>query len=173
MKTAFLLLTAILLTAFGAFAESTIWGRVADPQGKAVPNATVKLDTAVGYRLLATADGEGRYQADPQEPQEDRAGQGGDGDVAQPLAVVVDLLRPQVDLEVADHVGEHEPQEHDAGDGHGPLLADRRLVQVERPRPLPPGRLHPAEGRAALILLHQIQGEPSRTTFSLAGLHRW
>src|SRR5581483_1789148 len=97
----------------------------------------------------------------PDDPQEHRAGQGGNGHVAQPLAVVVDLRRAQVGLQVPDHVDEHEPEQDDAAPGHGPLLAYRRLVQVERPGPLPPGRLDPAERRAALILLHQIQ-VPSR-----------
>src|SRR5262245_16641859 len=62
MKTAVLLFTSIFLTASGAFAESTVSGNVVDPQGKAVPDATVRLHTAAGYGLIATADGEGRYQ---------------------------------------------------------------------------------------------------------------
>src|SRR5437763_9241518 len=62
MKTACLLLTALLLTALGASPQSTVAGKVVDPQGKAVPAATVRLQTATGYRMTATADSEGRYQ---------------------------------------------------------------------------------------------------------------
>ena len=60
-------------------------------------------------------------------------GTSGHEQLAQELAVVVHVLGAQVHLEVADHVDEDEAEQHDAGDGHHPLLADRRPVELERP----------------------------------------
>ena len=59
-----------------------------------------------------------------------RAGEQVAGHVAQRLAVEVDLLLREEQLEVADQVDEHEAHEHDAGDRHDPLLADRRSVEA-------------------------------------------
>ena len=50
-----------LLAAPSAFAGSEVSGRVLDPQGNAVPGATLRLDSPPGYRASATADREGRY----------------------------------------------------------------------------------------------------------------
>ncbi len=56
------LLAGILLTSVIAFAESGVSGRVFDPQGKVVPAAAVRLESASGYSLTATSDDTGRYQ---------------------------------------------------------------------------------------------------------------
>ena len=56
-------------------------------------------------------------------------GSAGSPSVAEPLAVHVEVLLAQVHLEVADHVGEHEAQQHDPADRHDPLLADRRAPE--------------------------------------------
>ena len=50
-------------------------------------------------------------EADPHDPQEDGAGQDRHEELAQELAVVVEVLRAQVHLQVADGVGEHEADE--------------------------------------------------------------
>ena len=39
---------------------------------------------------------------------------------------------PEVQLEVPDHVGEHEAQQRDAAERHDPLLADRRAPELQR-----------------------------------------
>jgi hypothetical protein len=44
---------------------------------------------------------------------------------------VVEVLRAEVHLQVADHVHHDEAHHHQAGDGHGVLLADGGAVQVE------------------------------------------
>src|ERR1700687_5741644 len=62
MSRRFLHIVGLLLTAISAFAQSGVSGRVLDPQGAAVPGATVKLETAAGYRLSASSDSEGRYR---------------------------------------------------------------------------------------------------------------
>ena len=55
----------LMLFALGAFAESGVTGKVVDPQGLPVPGATVRLETAAGYRMVATTDGDGHYRFDP------------------------------------------------------------------------------------------------------------
>jgi outer membrane receptor protein involved in Fe transport len=62
VKTRLWLLAGTLLAAFCAYAESSVSGRVLDPQSNAVPAATVRLETPSGYSLTATSDPEGRYQ---------------------------------------------------------------------------------------------------------------
>ena len=44
-------------------------------------------------------------------------------ELAQELCVVVEILGPEIHLEVANHVEEHEPHQHDAGESHDPFLA--------------------------------------------------
>ena len=78
---------------------------------------------------------EGGDETDAQQPQEDRAGEDRYEDLAQELAVVVELLGPEVHLEVADHMGEHEAHQSDARERHHPFLADRRLVEVDEWEP--------------------------------------
>src|SRR5690606_11787066 len=75
-----------------------------------------------------------RQQHHPHDPQEPRVRQGRGPELAQPLAVVVHGLGTQVQLEVPDHVEQHVGHQHDAGDGHRVLLAERRPVQVEQPQ---------------------------------------
>ncbi len=72
---------------------------------------------------------------DAKQPQRDGAGQDRHEQLAQELAVVVELGGPEVHLQVADHVGEDEAHQADAGEGHHPLLADRRLVEVDERQP--------------------------------------
>ena len=62
MKRWLLSLIGLLLPVMGSFAESGVSGKVVDPQGRPVPGASIRLETVAGYRLTATADGEGRYQ---------------------------------------------------------------------------------------------------------------
>ena len=77
---------------------------------------------------------EGGDQPDAHEPQEHRAGQDRHEELAEELAVVVEVLGPEVHLEVADHVDEHEAHQQDAGDRHHVLLADRRAVELDGER---------------------------------------
>ena len=85
---------------------------------------------------------EGADQHEAQRPQGVGARQQRDEQLAEELAVdvdVVDLLavvvdQPEVHLEVADHVGDDEADADDARDGHHVLLADGRRVQVEEER---------------------------------------
>src|SRR5438067_473451 len=55
-------LAGLILTSISAFSQSGVSGRVLDPQGAAVPGATVRLETGEGYRLSARSDTEGRYR---------------------------------------------------------------------------------------------------------------
>ena len=57
-----ILLIETLFAAMCAYAETTVSGRVLDPQGNAVPAATVTLQTASGYSQTAATDAEGRYR---------------------------------------------------------------------------------------------------------------
>ena len=45
--------------------------------------------------------------------------------------VLVEVRLAEEHLEVPDHVGEHVAQQHDAAEGHDPLLADRRPPEAE------------------------------------------
>ena len=53
-------------------------------------------------------------------------------ELAEPLAVLVEVLGAEEQLEVADHVGEDEAQQDDPGERHDPLLADRRALEPEQ-----------------------------------------
>ena len=68
------------------------------------------------------------------DPEEDGARQDRHEELTEELAVVVHLRRTLVDVQVADHVVGDEAHQHDAGDGHDPLLADGRSVELDRPR---------------------------------------
>ena len=76
---------------------------------------------------------EGADQPEPHQPQGDRAGQDRHEELSQELAVVVEVLGAQVHLQVPDGVGEHEPDDHQTGDRHHPLLADGGAVEGHRP----------------------------------------
>jgi hypothetical protein len=65
VKTSLLFSLGLVMAAMGAFAASGVTGKVVDPQGLAVPGATVHLESAAGYGISATANSEGRYQFDP------------------------------------------------------------------------------------------------------------
>ena len=69
------------------------------------------------------ADGEQQHDAGP--PQER-------GRVVEELGVLVERPRPEIDLKVAEHVADHEAEEHDAADGHDVLLADGRVGDGQR-----------------------------------------
>ena len=77
---------------------------------------------------------EHREQPDSHDPQQQRAGQQPAAEVAQRLGVFVHPRGALVQVQVADHVNDHEAQQPDAGPGHDPLAADRRLVDVQRER---------------------------------------
>ena len=86
---------------------------------------------------------DGTEQADAQDPQHDRARRERHQQLAQELAVVVDIGRPEIHLEVADHVRQHVAHQGDAAERHHVLLADRGAVEIEE-EGLPPllaGRL--------------------------------
>ena len=74
----------------------------------------------------------------------DGAGQDRHEELAEPLAVVVEVLGPEVHLQVADHVDEDEAHQHDPGDRHDVLLADGRPVELDGERGL---ALGPGAGR--------------------------
>ncbi|CAB4805558.1 unannotated protein [freshwater metagenome] len=44
-------------------------------------------------------------------------------ELAQELCVLIEMRLAQIHLEVADHMEEHEPHQHDAGESHDPFLA--------------------------------------------------
>ena len=75
---------------------------------------------------------DGTEQADSQDPQHDRSRGQRHQQLTQELAVVVDVLRPEIHLEVADHVGEDVAHQGDATECHRVLLADRGAVEVEK-----------------------------------------
>ena len=50
-----------------------------------------------------------------------------------------EVIRAQVQLEVADHVGEHVAEQRDPAQGHDPLLADGRAPEAEQRVALLPG----------------------------------
>jgi hypothetical protein len=55
----------ILMMAASAFAQHGVSGRIVDVQGKAVPAATVRLETTAGYSLSTASDRDGHYQFPP------------------------------------------------------------------------------------------------------------
>ena len=79
---------------------------------------------------------EGDDQPEPQQPQRHGAGQERHQELAEPLAVVVEVLGPEVHLQVPEHVEEDEAHEHDPRHGHHVLLADGRPVELDRERSL-------------------------------------
>ena len=88
-------------------------------------------------------------QPDPHHPQDQRAGHEVAAEVSQRLGVLVDLGRPLIQVEVADHVHDHEGEQPCAGDRHHILLADGGLVDVQGPGELssaPPQGRHPLAG---------------------------
>ena len=68
---------------------------------------------------------EHRQQPDPHDPQHQRARQQSAAEIAQRLGVLVHPRRALVEVQVADHVNDHETQQSHAGPGHDPLAADR------------------------------------------------
>jgi len=74
---------------------------------------------------------EGDDQPHPEQPQGAGLGQQRIGEHAEELGVAVEALGPEVHLRVADHVHQDEAHEHDSGDGHHPLLAHGRPVEVD------------------------------------------
>ena len=57
-----LFVPALMLLAVAAQAGTSVSGRVVDPQGHAVPAATVKIETSSGFVLSTNSDAEGRYR---------------------------------------------------------------------------------------------------------------
>ena len=66
------------------------------------------------------------------------------------VRVMVEVGRPHVHLEVADHVEEHEPHQADAGDAHRVLLADGGGVEVDEEGPALAGARRRPGDRASL-----------------------
>lgn len=67
------MILSVLLCAGQAFAQSTVTGgingRVTDPQGAIVPNATIKVtNTGTNSEITVTADGDGAYRATNLQP---------------------------------------------------------------------------------------------------------
>ena len=93
-------------------------------------------------------ESEGGDEAETEDPEEHTVGKQRDQEFSQELAVdicVVDHLavvfhNTEIELQVSGHVGQHEPEQHDAGDGHHPLLANGCLVQAQWKRPAFLGR---------------------------------
>ena len=46
------------------------------------------------------------------------------------MRVVIELLRSEINLQIAEHVANHKTEEDDAGDGHQHLLAQRRADET-------------------------------------------
>ncbi len=109
-----------------------------------------------------------------QTPQEDRAGQDRHEDVAEELAVVVDVVHElvafgddaEVHLEVADHVPDDEADPDDPGDRHDVLLADCGRVEVADEPLLLRRRLDRGarDGSTAHRLCHWRETTPHRRT---------
>jgi hypothetical protein len=66
------------------------------------------------------------------QPQRHGAREDRDEQLAEELAVVVDVLLADEHLQVADHVRDDVAEADDPGDRHDVLLADRRGVEVEQ-----------------------------------------
>ena len=71
-------------------------------------------------------------ETEAQDPEQHRARHDGHEELTQELGVVVVLGGTEVHLQVAHHVHQHEPEQHDARDRHGVLLADGGAVEVEQ-----------------------------------------
>ena len=76
----------------------------------------------------------GDQQDDPEDPQRPLMRDGGCPDFPQELGVLVEVLRPEVELEVSRHVNEHEAEQDDARARHDGLLAQRRSIEAQPPR---------------------------------------
>src|SRR5207302_515396 len=53
---------ALLMTAASGLAESVVAGRIVDSDGRAVPGAVVRLETASGFAIATITDADGRYR---------------------------------------------------------------------------------------------------------------
>jgi hypothetical protein len=82
-----------------------------------------------GYGVNQQKDGE----AGPEDPQEPLVAQEGLSELAQSLRVVIEGLGSEIDLEVAEHVNDHEQHEDRTRYSHRVLLADRGAVQGVNP----------------------------------------
>ena len=56
------LLVTLAWVTTSAYGQNRLSGRIVDPQGRAVPAATVSLETTAGYALTTTSDRDGHYQ---------------------------------------------------------------------------------------------------------------
>ena len=109
---------------------------------------------------------ERRDQADAQDPQEHGPGSERLAEGAEPLGVLVEVRGAQVDLEVADHVEQDEAQEHDPGDGHDPLLADRGAPEAQDRVPGRAGRVD----RRRSLLRRRLRGCHDRVLIACSRL---
>ncbi len=107
---------------------------------------------------------EGADQAEPQQPQKPGPGEQWHQQIPEELAVDVDVVHhlavvlddAEVQLDVAEHVVQDKPEQHDAGDRHHPLLAHRRLVEVEGKRTAANPR--PYRSRCAVVARRLLGG---------------
>jgi hypothetical protein len=84
----------------------------------------------------------GEDQAEPHRPQHVAVWRERHEQLTQALGIDVDVVglgafvldRPEIDLEVADHVGDDESDQGDTGDRHDVLLADGGGVEVDQER---------------------------------------
>ena len=85
-------------------------------------------------------------QPDPQDPEEAALRQDWHQDVAEVVAVIVEVGFALVDVQVAKHVHEHKAKQDDARHRHHGFLADRGGVEIEEPEAVagPPSRGVPA-----------------------------
>jgi hypothetical protein len=70
---------------------------------------------------------ERRRQQRPHRPEQDRRG-------AQPARVGIDTPAAREDLQIREHVRQHEPEQHEPAGGADRLLPDARSTQVAQPR---------------------------------------
>ena len=77
---------------------------------------------------------EGADEAEAHRPQHPGAGDDLRAEIPQGFGVLVRLPGTLVEVQIAEHVHQHEPQQGDPGERHDPLLAHCRLVEIQRPR---------------------------------------
>ena len=113
--------TAILLAAFAGLYALLVFGARTWIEG--VPLAVLLGLCAAGLGLNVQHDG--GQQAQPGDPEQRGPREKWYADFPQKRSVMVVGFRSQVDLEVTEHVPDHEQQQHDARDGHDDFFADR------------------------------------------------
>ncbi len=75
----------------------------------------------------------GSCQHRPEDPKEHGFWKDGCSEPTQELAVFVHVERVLIEVQVADHVGDHEPEQGNPRKRHDPLFANVALIKGERP----------------------------------------